>query len=396
MNKPFRRDQLTWLAYGMLAYFSYMQSSLGPIMPFLREELKLSYTVGGLHVTAFALGMILSGLIGAQIANRLGRKITFWGGALGLAASAVLFIFAPNQWVSIPSTFLMGLLASFFLAMIGAILSDHHGENGSIAITESNVVASLGSGVVPFLIGTFQANGLGWRSALYLPMITIVVVWLVFRKLEMPKPRSVAKSSENQSGSLPLAFWGYFVVIVLCVAVEWCIVVWGSDFLHKVAGLDQNFAAATMTWFFVAMFASRFVGSRLTRTMPTNKLLIAALVITLIGFPIFWLSPIAALNIVGLAIAGFGVANLFPLTYAASLEAAAGQTNAAASKMVTAGGIAIVSAPLIMGWIADMLDIKQAFGVVALLIVLAIMTTVFTIRISQQAQTVEQNASSTS
>ncbi len=386
MNKPFRRDQLTWLAYGMLAYFSYMQSSLGPIMPFLREELNLSYTVGGLHVTAFALGMIVSGLIGAQIANRLGRSLTFWGGALGLAASGLLFLFSPNEWVSIPSTFLMGLLASFFLAMIGAILSDHHGENGSIAITESNVVASLGSGIVPFLIGTFQANGLGWRSALYLPIIAVVVVWLVFRQIEMPKPRSVESAGESKAGRLPLAFWGYFVVIVLCVAIEWCIGVWGSDFLYRVVGLDQTFAAATMTWFFVAMFASRFVGSRLTRTMPTNKLLIIALLITLIGFPIFWLSPIAVLNIVGLAIAGFGVANLFPLTYAASLEVAAGQANAAASNMVLAGGIAIVSAPLVMGWIADMLDIKQAFGVVALLIGLAMLMTFITVRISQRSQ----------
>lgn len=393
MNKPFRRDQLTWLAYGMLAYYSYMQSSLGPIMPFLREELNLSYTVGGLHVSAFALGMILSGFVGAKVANHFGRNITFWGGALGLAAGSILFMLSPNEWVSIPSTFVMGILGSFFLAMIGAILSDHHGENGSIAITESNVVASLGSGIVPFLIGTFQANGFSWRMALLIPVVAVAVIWLIFRRLEMPKPRSAPSASEAKSGGLPLAFWGYFVVIVLCVAVEWCILVWGSDFLHRVAGIEQSLAATTMTWFFVAILISRFVGSRLTRSMPTSKLLIGALFITLVGFPIFWLSPIPVLNIVGLAIAGFGVANLFPLTYAASLEAAVGQANAAASNMVMAGGIAIVSAPLIMGWIADMLDIKQAFGVVALLIVLAIIMTAITIRISQQGQTASQNPS---
>jgi hypothetical protein len=41
-NAPFVRDRFTWLAYLMLAYFSYLQAAPGPLMPFLRDELHLS------------------------------------------------------------------------------------------------------------------------------------------------------------------------------------------------------------------------------------------------------------------------------------------------------------------------------------------------------------------
>ena len=58
-HPPFLRDRFTWLAYLMLAYFAYLQAVLGPLVPFLRDELHLSYTVSGLHLSAFSIGMVL-------------------------------------------------------------------------------------------------------------------------------------------------------------------------------------------------------------------------------------------------------------------------------------------------------------------------------------------------
>ncbi|MEJ7653375.1 MAG: hypothetical protein WKH64_08525 [Chloroflexia bacterium] len=73
LTAEFRRDRSTWLAYIMLGYFAYTQAALGPIMPFLRAELKIGYTVGALHLSAFAVGMIAVGLFGDRIAERRGR-----------------------------------------------------------------------------------------------------------------------------------------------------------------------------------------------------------------------------------------------------------------------------------------------------------------------------------
>src|SRR5215217_1601256 len=85
-NAPFRRDELTWLAYGMLGFYNYLLSGLGPLMPSLREELGLSYTIASLHFSAFAVGMILAGLVGDRVVRRCGRRAVFWTGAIGLVA----------------------------------------------------------------------------------------------------------------------------------------------------------------------------------------------------------------------------------------------------------------------------------------------------------------------
>ena len=65
--EPFRRDRLTWVAYGMLAWFAYLQAAPGLVVPHLRDELHLSYSTGGLHVAAWAGGSVLAGLITAPL-----------------------------------------------------------------------------------------------------------------------------------------------------------------------------------------------------------------------------------------------------------------------------------------------------------------------------------------
>jgi hypothetical protein len=37
----FVRTPSTWLAYLLVGYFMYVQASLGPVIPFLREDLSL-------------------------------------------------------------------------------------------------------------------------------------------------------------------------------------------------------------------------------------------------------------------------------------------------------------------------------------------------------------------
>ncbi len=39
MNRTFSRDRFTWLAYLFLAFYGYLLNALGPVTPFLKDEL---------------------------------------------------------------------------------------------------------------------------------------------------------------------------------------------------------------------------------------------------------------------------------------------------------------------------------------------------------------------
>jgi fucose permease len=119
------------------------------------------------------------------------------------------------------------------------------------------------------------------------------------------------------------------------------------------------------------MLIGRIAGSRLTRRWSSLTLLLASLGLTLIGFPIFWLAPLATLNILGLFVTGLGIASMYPLTLSIAVGLAPGQSNLASARVSLGVGTALLTAPLLLGWLADRIGLQSAFGMVIVLMVAA-------------------------
>ena len=258
---PFARDRFTWLAYLMLGFYAYLEAALGPLMPFLRSELRLSYTVGSLHFSAFAVGTMMGGLVSDHILRRWGRRWGFWGGAAGMAAGAILLVLGRLAALTIAGAFVMGGLGGLLLVTIQATLADRHGERRATALTESNIVASAGATLVPLCIGGFQNVGLGWRAALYLMVPVLLVLAQSSRRVAFPVAGQSLAGSAVSRRALPPAFWAYWVVVVLSVSIEWCIIFWGANFLVSVVGLEKVIASTIMSIFFLAELLGRMAAS---------------------------------------------------------------------------------------------------------------------------------------
>jgi MFS family permease len=356
------------------------------LMPFLRSELDLNYTVGGFHFSAFALGMVLAGLTGDRFARQWGRAAIFWGGAIGMAAGAIGFALAQEVALTIAAAFLMGFLGTLLLVMIQAALSDHHDHQRAIALTEANVAASLSAMLVPIFIGLFQQIQIGWRFSLVFPILALALIAWRFHNVTIPEFRPRMNGSRVSPERLPFIYWVYWLVIVIGVAIEWCLVFWGAEYLANAVGLTNTAAATAMSAFFLAMVIGRFTGSRLTRRFPTGKLLLLALIVSLVGFGVFWLVRLAPLCLVGLFVAGLGVSNLYPLTLSLCTTVAPDQADKASARITLGTGSAIFTAPLVLGWTADRLGIANAFAIVALLFLIALGITFTANRITLQQQ----------
>jgi MFS family permease len=83
--------RVTVLAYTALAPYVFCLYGLGPILVFLHDELRLSYTLTSLHSALWAAGTVLSGLVFARLTRLAGRVRLFWWSMAGTAAGALLF-----------------------------------------------------------------------------------------------------------------------------------------------------------------------------------------------------------------------------------------------------------------------------------------------------------------
>jgi fucose permease len=363
----FRREAVTWLAYGMLGFFNYLLSGLGPLMPFLRQELNLSYTEASLHFSAFALGMILAGVFGDRVAARFGRWLTFWTGAAGLSLGAVALTLARHPVLTIGSVLLMGSVGSLALVLIPAILADRHGPNRALAIVEANILSAATGAMAGIVLGAGERSALGWRGAFLTALIVPLALALRYGRVPLPAPVRADASDRKRGTKLPAAFWAYWVTIVLAVGVEFSLIFWGADFLVA-SGLSAAAAATTVSLFLWGMVAGRIAGRQIAQRIATERLLPVSLGVSAIGFFIYWLAPAAALAVAGLFIAGFGVANLFPITSALALGAAPGLSTEAGARLSLASGVAILAAPLLLGSLANAVGIWLAYAIVPVLL----------------------------
>jgi MFS family permease len=378
----FRRDELTWLAFGMLGFYNYLLSGLGPLMPSLREELGLSYTVASLHFSAFAVGMILAGLVGDRVVRRYGRTKVLWAGAAGLVAGAVALTLFHTPILTVGSVLLMGGVGSLVLILIPAILADRHGENRAIAIVEANILAATTGAMAGLLIGLGEQTPAGWRGALLLSLA--IPLFLVIRFGHVSLPAAAWIGARRDAGTrLPAAYWAFWLAVVLAVGVEFSLIFWGADFL-VVAGLSTSAAATTVSLFLWGMVAGRIAGRQVARWMRAEQLLLLALGISGGGFFVYWLAPDVLATVLGLFVAGIGVANLFPLTVALALGAAPGQSNEAGARLTFASGTAILVAPLLLGALADATGIRLAYGVVPIFLLGVFMAGVLGRRLSRE------------
>jgi fucose permease len=370
-TQSFVRDRLTWLAYAMLAYIGFSQSILGPLMPFLRSELRLNFTRGGFLPAMLATGLIVSGLTGDWLVRKRSRRAVFWSGAILLGVCVILLGLSHRFELALIAVFGMGFGSSLTQVMIQALLSDRHVERRAIALTEANVAASLSTTLTPLVIGTLQTTGIGWRAVPVLVILFLALLALIFSRQPIPERAAAQVQAPETNGRLPVSFWLYWIVLFFIVSVEMSMVVWATDFLDSVAGLSRTAAVLAFSAFPAAMLIGRIAGSRLTRDWSSLTLLMIALGITLIGFPLFWLARLPALNILGLFLTGLGIANQYPLTLSIAIGLAAEQSNKASARVSMGVGVALLTAPLLLGWLADRLSLQTAYGLVVVLMIVA-------------------------
>lgn len=344
------RGPITWYCYLLLGYFTYLISIQGNILPFLRVELDLSYRVVSLHTSAIAAGVILVSLVGDRVVRRFGRRPMLAISVLASASAALLLTLAPATWASLGTSFLFGLIGGFIPVMVPAILSDIHGAKRDVAFAESNAMAYVFAVMAPVLTGVCVWLAWSWRLAVLAGAIAGLVVVVSF--VRYPTPDSL-ETRDSAASPLPLAFWCYWVVLGMSVAVEFSILLWAPTYFEQAVGLAPSSAALAAAAFFAGMLIGRLVGTGLFHVFATRRLFLAAVATTLAGFAAYWGTTVPAVSIGGLFVVGLGIALLFPLALSFAIGAATNAADRASARVMLAPGLAILISPPLLGAVAD-------------------------------------------
>ncbi|MGP8161282.1 MAG: MFS transporter [Candidatus Dormibacteria bacterium] len=373
----FTRDRLTWLAYISLASYAFYLYALGPVLAFLHQELHLSYAVTSLHSTIFAVGAVVTGLTFDRVTRGWGRHRVFWLSAAATVAGALLFFAGHQVAVTLPAAFVLGIGCTYLGAGCSVALADRHGPQRDRALLEGNVGASGTGVVVPALLGLLAGTTAGWRPALLLPALTLGALWVLLRDTALPAPPAPASAARR----LPRDFWGPCGLVALAVGIEFTLIFYGVPLLHVSVGLSTGGASVVLSLFVAGELAGRLVGARVTRRPGQAERVIGfALAVAMAGFLALWLGRVTVLSALALFVTGLGVGNLYPLSLALALGAGGGRTDQAMARTQIAVGVAIGTAPLLLGVLSDRVGVVRALTVEPALIVTAALVLLVVVR----------------
>jgi MFS family permease len=372
-NQRLVRDRLTLTLYTSFIAWGWYLYAFSPAIPLIAEEQGISRALAGLHGTAMAGGTLLTGLLSAHLALRLGRRLHSIIGSSVFAGGVALLMVSSTLPATLPATLLVSVGGSLTVTAATPALSVHHGRAGFAAVTEGNGVAAAFGLLAPLALGLSVRLGFGWRPAVaFAAVLSVTAAVLLLRMPPEPalgKGRRVARIPGQKRDGFSAVFWLFWVALICGAGIEFATTFWAPDLLANRTGASASLSSGAVSALVIGMAVSRFVVGPLSLRKAPEKLLLVGYATAGVGWAIFWLatSPVAAVT--GLVVAGLGYGAHFPLAISLVLRAAGDRPDQGQARATLGAGAAIGVAPFALGALADAYGPHRAFLLVAFLIV---------------------------
>ena len=402
------RTPVTWAIYGVNGAWASFIYLTGPVSPILSEDLGMSLAAAGLVGTSLALGISTASVTAPRAVRSLGRDRATKAGLVVVAAGLVGMVLVP---VVASGAMAFGLILGLvWMSATGggtlinasmARLSDAHPGHSAQVITEANAAAAWVGLFSPLILGAALGAGLGWEvgilTCLVATLAALVGLVIADRLTARPGRDGAVAPGDSPAESrqldvepalepalgplppsagtkvpLPRVFWLAMVALFAAVATEFAINYWGSTLIEEQTGSSASSATAAMAAVVGGVAIGRTVGSALTLRLGPHRMLLGGFGLALVGFGVLWTAGTLPVSVVGLFVAGLGIATLFPLLLDRGIVLSAGHPDLAMARSSLVLGLAAGTAPFALGALGSVMSVQMALLLVPVVVVIGL------------------------
>lgn len=371
-------NELTRLRVAVTAFFAldgFVFAGWVVRIPDIKEQTQSSASALGLALLGISAGAVLTMTATGRLCRRYGNH------PVSVAWTAVLALS-----VALPPLTRSAAALGAVLLLFGAA---YGGVNVACNSAAVDLVAALRKPVMPsfhaaFSLGGMAGAGLGGlvagslspvRHLLGLTLAGLLVTAVAGRTLlrhrtPVPPDRRRQPHREDRRpdgrGRGPVVVLG---LIALCTAYgEGAMADWGALHLQQDLAASSGTAAAGYACFALAMTVGRLTGTALLQRLGRARTVIAGGGTAAAGMLVGALAPSVWAALLGFAVTGLGLANLFPVAVERA-GALAGPSGVAVASTFGYGGMLL--GPPAIGFLADWLSLPAALTSVAVLAAIA-------------------------
>ena len=329
-------------------------------IPTIKEGLSIDKSQLGIAIFFLSFGVFTVFPIAAKIINKYGVGKVTWYGILCNCLAALLPLLAPNYYTLMGALYLFGATQGITDIAMNTLVTEIEKEDKKSFMSAAHGFFSLG-GVLAGL-GSFFIIPLG-NPAIHMGIVMALVLIINFI-LYKNYFNIVAAAVEKQPFSLklfkPLLVIG--VVSFIVMGGEGAIIDWSGLYLQEISLAPEFLWGAGFLAFSTFMTAGRFFGDSISQRFGSVKIVSIGISIAILGY-FAVLSTFTYLTIIGFGLVGLGFSVIIPELFRIGGNVKGIQSSQGVAFIAGAGYAGFLSAPPVLGFLAESASLVTAFMV---------------------------------
>lgn len=354
------------LVHAGFALTGVMTTILGPLLPSLAAHWSLNDAHSGDLFLAQFIGSFLSALVCGHLIPVRGFRFCFVSAFAMIALGT--FLLGRGPWtLGLASVFLYGSGLGLSISATNLWIGEANPASRAGALSLVNFTWTIGALASPSLVALGDHLH---RMSLVLDALAVLAVLLALAFAA--SDFAVAVPSGNES-TAPVALNSSFakslrdpfapafaLIFFMYVGTENCLSGWVATYAHRLQSLHNDAWALMPTCFWGGILLGRLTLPAVLRGVSELRLLRSGLALGAIGCAVLLASPNIAGVAAGCAIAGVGLAGVFPITMSWLSEYCGTSKLQFAGLILAIAGLGGGALPWLVGYISNLLGSLRA------------------------------------
>jgi fucose permease len=326
IQDPRQKLNLLILAYIAFITLGMPVSLIGVAWPSLRATFGLPLDAVGVLFISSTAGYLVSSFLIAKLISRFGIGALLVSSSLLSAISLIGYTIAP-AWIVIIA---LGALGGFGGGLMDAGLNTYMAAEYNEGQMQW-LHASFGAGATlsPLIMTASLLFFASWRPAyIFIGIVTLILTAsfiITLPSWKRPKKLS-AELEQTESGERSLMDYQTSLVVTLLRVITWLSILmfllytgaeytlgnWTYTLLTEGRGVNLQLAGLWAAGYWATFTAGRVVAGIFANRIRIHTLMILGMTLSVVGAVLFWWNPHQAVSLLGLFLAGFAMAPIFP------------------------------------------------------------------------------------
>lgn len=367
------------VGYILLIWFviSFVTNLIGPLMPIIIQDFKLSLALAGFLPFSFFLAYGLVSVPGGMLVEARGPRFTILIAFLLNLAGSLAIAMWPSYGTAIAGLFVIGLGMALLQVVINPLLRTAGGEaHFAFFSVMGQLVFGLASFLSPWAFQLLMER----PGAAGSPLVWVAFYWiftagfvaLILANQTLPLPRVELKDDERAGG------WAaykellarrdvrlFFLGILAYVGTEQVLANWMSQFLSTYHGFSATAEGAdAVARFWGLMSVGCLLGLVLLKLLDSRVVLAGFTVLAMVCVGIALFGPAAA-SLWAFPASGFCLSVMFSIVFSLGLNSVP-RHHGAFSGVLCTGILGGAVVPLLVGVLGDAIGLRAAMTTVFL------------------------------